>query len=273
MVHGADIHDGRVGLWTDLIEGRTLEEILAAQGPMGPHEVVGIGAHLCQALAAVHREDLLHGDIKTSNVMRESGGRIVLMDFGASDRIPDPEGGPPLMVRGTPVAMAPEVLHGKPASQSSDIYSLGVLLYRLLTGEYPVEGEDFSTIVQAHDQRTQGSLRDARPDLPHDLVEIVETAIEPVPDRRFPSAGAMETALRSTMPPVAEPKERPQTAKPRSGSRLGHLTGIVAIGLLLLAFAFYLASRGREQTSEVSLETGESSIAVLPLESTGTDQD
>src|SRR5262245_790625 len=84
VVYGAAEHDGRRGLWTDLIRGKTLEQVVAEQGPFGPGEATAIGASLCSAVAAVHAAGLVHRDIKTSNVMRETGGRIVLMDFGSA---------------------------------------------------------------------------------------------------------------------------------------------------------------------------------------------
>ena len=83
VIHGADEHEGRVGLWTDLVRGKTLEQILTEQGPQGADEAARYGIEVCKALAAVHGAGLVHRDVKTSNVMREQGGRIILMDFGS----------------------------------------------------------------------------------------------------------------------------------------------------------------------------------------------
>ncbi len=82
-VYGVDRHGDQVGLWMDLIRGRTLESILKDQGPLGGREAALVGVELCRALAAVHARRLVHGDVKAQNVMREEGGRIVLMDFGS----------------------------------------------------------------------------------------------------------------------------------------------------------------------------------------------
>ena len=82
QVYGAEQHDGRVGLWMELVRGESLEEIVQTRGPFGAREAALIGLDLCAALAAVHGAGLLHRDIKAQNVMRESGGRLVLMDFG-----------------------------------------------------------------------------------------------------------------------------------------------------------------------------------------------
>ena len=85
-VYGADTRDGVVGLWMEFISGRTLSEIVRSQGVFGPREATLIAVDVCRALAAVHAAGLVHGDIKAQNVMREAGGRIVLMDFGAGTR-------------------------------------------------------------------------------------------------------------------------------------------------------------------------------------------
>src|ERR1041385_4874147 len=83
VIHGADERDGRVGLWTELLRGRTLAEWLAERGPLSAAEAAVIGMEMCRALAAVHAAGLVHRDVKAENVMREDGGRLVLLDFGA----------------------------------------------------------------------------------------------------------------------------------------------------------------------------------------------
>ena len=101
---------------------------------MSAAEVVGIGLELCRAMSAVHGAGLLHRDIKTRNVMRAEDGRIVLMDFGTGRDLEDDAGSD---LASTPLYLAPEVLQGQQATVRSDIYSLGVLLYHLVTGAYP----------------------------------------------------------------------------------------------------------------------------------------
>lgn len=192
-VHGADVHDDRAGLWMDLLRGRTLEEQLRDSGTLGAGEARSIGVDLCSALAAVHAAGLVHGDVKTLNVMREEGGRIVLMDFGSvHEHGREEESGPPSI---TPLATAPEVLRGQPLSVAADIYSMGALLYRLTTGRYPVEAASLPELLEVHRERGTTPLRDLRPDLPADFVAIVERALAPEPTARFASVGELERAL------------------------------------------------------------------------------
>ena len=113
-VYGAERVDGRVGLWMELVDGRTLEEELRQRGPLPWNEVCRIGSELSQALAAVHRAGLLHRDLKAQNVLREISGRVVLADFGAG-LILSGESEDQADVAGTPLYLAPEVFDGKPA--------------------------------------------------------------------------------------------------------------------------------------------------------------
>jgi serine/threonine protein kinase len=191
-VHGADRHDGRVGFWMDLIEGQTLEQRVR-EGRLSAGEATYIGQELCRALAAVHHANLVHRDIKAQNVMRASdGGRIILMDFGAGEFRDATSPGRP---HGTPLYLAPEIITGGTATVQSDIYALGVLLYYLVTGRFPVEGTSLSDLALAHARRQRRHLRDARPDLPDSFVNVVERATDRDPARRFRSAGDFHSAL------------------------------------------------------------------------------
>jgi len=286
VVHGADTHDSRVGLWTDLVNGRTLEEFLAEEGPMAPQSVALIGLDLCRALAAVHAAGLVHGDVKPANVMRERGGRIVLMDFGAGLEILNGHtsgdaGGP----RGTPLAMAPEVLHGGTPVPASDLYSLGALLYRLASGCHPIEAETLGELLERSRDTHITPLRDARPDLPPEFVAIVERALARDPVDRFPSAGAMEHALlRWIAPGGGHTAALPVPAQPAPGvgaeagrarrsalpMRVLRRQGWVRIALAALALAVVAAAvvmtADRHRVRRALPGGPVRSIAVLPFQ-------
>ena len=235
-VFGADCHDGAVGLWMELVKGRTLLDIVKAHGPMSADEATLIGMHLCGALAAVHRAGLLHRDLKASNVMREDGGRVVLMDFGAGRPIPA-AGEWVLDIVGSPAYLAPELFLGRKPSATSDIYSLGVLLYHLVTGQYPVEGSKASEVELAHQQQRAKPLRDARPDLPAGFVSVVERTLSPNPKLRYQTAGSLGAALAAaTGVPYNEDSERPA---PNGWPAWKWLTA-AAVGILLVAALWFV---------------------------------
>jgi Flp pilus assembly protein TadD/tRNA A-37 threonylcarbamoyl transferase component Bud32 len=189
-VYGVDRRQGRVGFWSDFVRGRTLAALLRTQGPFGPHEAALIGVDLAQAVSAVHAAGLLHRDIKSSNAMREEGGRILLMDFGIAHALGDGQHS-----GGTPAFMAPELLAGEAASTASDIYALGVVLFELLTAKLPYPGATLAEARRAHESGARRHLLDLRPELPQRLARVVEKAIDRDPARRYSSAGQLIAAL------------------------------------------------------------------------------
>jgi len=242
-VHGADRHNGRVGFWMDFIDGETLAARVA-KGRLSAGEATSVGQEVCQALAAVHRANIIHRDVKAQNVMRaHDGGRIILMDFGAGQFVDDPSFGK--RAQGTPLYLAPEVLRGDDATVRSDIYAVGILLYHLVTSRFPVEGRSPRELSEAHERGMRRRLRDERPDLPESFIAIVERAIDPDPWRRYASAGEMEAKLAgepATRPlsPAPAPNPAPAPA-PRNYARLAASLGI---GLVALTAALgFIAAR------------------------------
>lgn len=206
-VHGAAEHDGRVGVWMEFIHGKTLEELGSAIGELSAAEAVVVGESLCGALAAVHSAGLLHRDIKAANVMRENGGRMVLIDFGVGTVVErEARSGGGLV--GTLLYMAPEVLEGARSSARSDVYGLGVLLFYLVTRTFPVFGRSREELRHAHLTGRRRLLSDVRPSLPQPFVKAVERAISPDPEDRYRTAGELLAAL-ATEPKAPEPKPIP----------------------------------------------------------------
>ena len=218
-VYGAAIHGARAGIWSELVRGSPVSELLAGHGAFPPEEVRGIGLDLCHALAAVHRHGLVHGDVKCENVMREVSGRIVLMDFGAAREF---ELTDPGVVTGTLRYLAPEVLQGAPPSPGSDIYALGVLLFHLLTGEFPYAASELESLMQAQARGQRVRLAKLKPGTPRDLVRAVETALEADPARRHATALAFAAAL---------------APQPHAGTSRWPLALAITLGVSLLAVA------------------------------------
>jgi eukaryotic-like serine/threonine-protein kinase len=199
-VYRADRVGDEVGFAMELVKGRTLDDLVQTQTPFSANEATMIGIELCRALAVVHRSGALHGDIKAHNVMRGEGGRIVLMDFGAGKDLNIAPRHSGIDFVGTPLYMAPEVFAGKPRSKATDLYSLGVLLYYLVSGAYPVAGSTRTEVERGHLQPGQRRpLRDVRPDVPSAFARVVERTLAERPDERFQSAGELEAALAGTL--------------------------------------------------------------------------
>ncbi len=228
-VFGAERRSGLVGLWMELVEGETLEAMLLRVGRFNAREAALIGIDVCSALSAVHAAGLLHRDVKAQNVMRDRNGRLVLMDFGTG-RAAAAEGAFVHDEVGTPLYMAPELFAGGKASVQSDIYSVGVLLYRLVTGSVPVEAHSPASLLAAHRAGQRVPLADVRSDLPLAFIHVVERALAPDPAQRHASTGALEMALSSLLVP---PEPTPSTRA--SGARL--VAATAAAGALVAGLA------------------------------------
>lgn len=233
-VYGADRHDGRVGLWMELLEGKNLFEVVDEDGPLSAREAVLVGMDLCRALAAVHESGIVHRDVKAQNVIRERGGRIVLMDFGIGVDVEG--GGRGAGPTGTPAYLAPELLVGGEASERSDVYALGVLLFFLVTGEFPVRGSSLEELREAHDARRPRLLRDLRSDLPEPFLRALEQALSADAGERFATAGAFQRRLAEILVHTADPSgvlDRPRPLR----QLLGAAALLVIAAVLVALFA------------------------------------
>jgi TolB-like protein/Tfp pilus assembly protein PilF len=270
-VHGVEVHDGRVGLCMELIRGTSLEELLLKRGPFSAREASLIGIDLCRALASIHASGLIHRDVKAQNVLREDGGRIVLMDLGTGREI-DPDGGYALPdLAGTPLYLAPEIFDGAPASENTDLYSLGVLLYHLVTGSFPVRATNIDELREGQATGAGVWLRDARPDLPTAFVRVVDRAIAADPGRRYASAGALESDLVAAFDVTASfpADEQRIHERSRSSRQIGVLAATVIFALVLGAYGLrQIWSRG---VAPAAVAGHVSLLAILPFENLSTD--
>lgn len=227
-VFGAERVGSEIGVSMELVSGPTLEQLVRRQGPFSARETMLLGVDVCCALAAVHAARLVHGDVKAQNVMRAPGGRTVLMDFGAGyDVKADRLGGRGFA--GTPLYLAPEVFDGHPRTSASDIYSVGVLLFHLATGTYPIDGHTDTEVRQWH--RTHAPrrlLRDVRPDLPDAFIRVVDRALAERPDERYQTAGEFEADLNRAL------RHDAPTPVPLSRVTVGRTPALVAAGLMAL---------------------------------------
>lgn len=226
-IYGAEQIEDQIGLWMEFVRGNSLEQILDQGKVVSAAEGIGIGLELCRAVSAVHGAGLLHRDIKTHNVMRAEDGRIVLMDFGTGREFDDDASSD---LAGTPLYLAPELLRGEQATVRSDIYSLGVLLYHLVTGSYPVHARTVREIRRAHDRGERTAVQTARSDVPSKLARVIERAIDPDPARRYQTTDALAADLAALRP-------RPRIV------RLAYAAGVAAASILVLGLGWEVAGR------------------------------
>ena len=264
QIYGAATDGGRVGIWMELVHGQTLAVLLAERGPLGAREAALVGQDVCRALSAVHHAGLVHGDVKAENIIREDGGRIVLTDFGSGQH-QKADTAEIARRTGTPLYLAPEGLLGGPHSVASDTYAVGVLLYHLVTGEFPVNAGSLHELIAAHARRETGHLRDLRPDVPEAFVRVVERALAHDTAQRFQSAGEMHAALSA----VAAEDDDVAASSDGPPRLRRYRRGLIAAAVTLVV----LAAVGAWLSRHVSAPVPANSVAVVPFRSLGPPND
>jgi serine/threonine protein kinase len=195
------LRDGeRLAMVTEFVRGRALDGVLEEQGPFDAGDACDVGVQTARALSAVHAAGLIHRDLKAANLIREPGGRVVLADFGLGMSLRGDVSREELGRRsGSPLFMAPEQVRGEAPDPRTDIYGLGVVLYNLLSGAFPVHRERLQELLSAIEHGDWFPLSLLRPELPRGLLRIVHRALSRDPAERFQSAEAMAEALETAL--------------------------------------------------------------------------
>ncbi len=189
----------------EFIPGETLQDWLSRlknEDRLLPIEdVVRITATMADALEFAHQQGLIHRDVKPANVMINVRGEPILMDFGIAKIVGGTQHTATGAVLGTARYMSPEQIKGTRIDARTDLYSLGIMLFEMLSGRTPYESESVMTMMMMHVQDPVPNVRDLRPDTPPYLVEVVNRALSKDPAQRYPTARAMADALRQLTPP------------------------------------------------------------------------
>ena len=212
-----------------LYQGELLETRLSRSPALGLEDGRGIAVALARAVAALHRAGIIHRDIKPDNVILEGGGAVKLIDLGVV-RTPGLEEFPPENIPGTAAYMAPEMAEGEAGDEATDIYALGVTMFRAFTGEYPYGNAD--ALSPARRARPAG-LSELRPDLPAWLDAALARAIALDPARRYRDVTEFAYEMETGPARVAAEPQRPLTLYERAPVRVWQgIAAILALALL-----------------------------------------
>ncbi len=245
-------------LTMELVKGVDLADKIPAQG-MNLEQIFGVAIPVAEALAAAHEQGVVHRDLKPANIMVGDGDRVKILDFGlaklaagmvgegsttqmATDSITQ-EG----RILGTVSYMSPEQAEGKPIDGRSDIFSLGVVLYQMATGEQPFKGDTNLSTLSSILKDDPDSVTELRTNLPRHLGRIITHCLEKDPKRRYQSAQDVVnelTALEGEIASGKTPSEASLPAMEAPRSRPAWLPFAIGAGLLLAALVGWLAIRG-----------------------------
>jgi len=191
------VSDGHQYIVFEFVAGENLKQMIERTGPLPVRRVVELAIQIADALAFAHAHGIVHRDVKPQNVLIDGSGEAKVTDFGIA-RTLDVERGVTQTgtVLGTSNYLSPEQAEGAPVTPATDVYSLGVVLYELLTGDVPFRGDNLVVVAMKHVTEDPPDVAELRPDLPPRLAQAVRHALEKQPDQRFPSMDAFATELR-----------------------------------------------------------------------------
>ena len=206
-IHSVEEAEGRLFLTMELVEGKTLRDAIPDKG-VSLEVFFSVAIPLVEAVSSAHGKGITHRDLKPANVMLSNEGRLKVLDFGLAKLLQDAKGVEDArtvgldththegQILGTVAYMSPEQVEGKPLDGRSDIFSLGVLFYEMLTGRRPFTGDSTASMISAILRDTPPPVTDVRQALPNHLGRIIRRCLAKEPDRRYQSATDLRNDLQ-----------------------------------------------------------------------------
>src|SRR5438067_11013518 len=198
--------DGHQFIVFEYVDGENLKELIRRVGPLPVRQAVQLALAVAEGLAFAHEHGLVHRDVKPQNVLLNGEGETKVTDFGIARSL-DVEHGMTQTgtVMGTGDYITPEQASGRPVDAHTDVYSLGVVLHELLTGEVPFPGDNFVAVAMKHINEPPPDLLEKRPDVPLRVAAIVDRALQKDPADRFPSMHAFAAELDAALHELGSP--------------------------------------------------------------------
>jgi len=261
----------------EYVPGENLKNVIRMSGPLHVNKAVQYAKQICEGLVEAHRWDVVHRDLKPHNIMIDPIGTVRIMDFGIARSVQTKGWTGEGIAVGTPEYMSPEQAEGQDVDKRTDIYSLGIILYEMITGKVPFEGETTLSILRKQEFEPPIPPREWNPQIPESLNRLILKCLEKKKERRYQNAEEVLSELGSIGTTVLKAQKTPsrKTAKsilPPHPSRLWRRLGISLAVLVLAAGGYFLLrpkpSKIPEEKSAVEIPaktTTKISVAVLPF--------
>ena len=271
-VHDVGELDAKPYIVMEYVEGRTLADVIAANGPLPSEEAVRLVMQVCEAIEYAHGQRVVHRDIKPSNILVGADGAVKVTDFGIA-RIAGAHHTQTGAMLGTPAYMSPEQVKGEVADARSDEFALGVVLYEALTGVSPFKADELAAVLYQIVHVEPVPLRQQDPSLSPALEAVAARALAKEPAARYPSAKALANALAQALASPTAPLEAPGHASgwPRAAlATRPRLVAAGAVGVLVLSVGAWagwsrLPALGRTVESSASRESACMSVNATPF--------
>jgi len=276
-----DLHEADDALFITMeyVAGEDLKRSIRRIGPFTMGKTLSIAKQICDGLREAHRLGILHRDLKSKNIIIDLDGNARIMDFGIASSFETKGLTDEGVAIGTPTYMSPEQALGKGVDQRSDIYSLGVILYEMVTGDVPFKGDTALSIAMQHKEDAPKPPMDLNPRIPGSLNRLILKCLEKKKERRYQGAGELMGELLAVEEEVST-EERAATYGPsRSTVLLTRLRSFKVPGYIFLFFIaawllFYVVGKNRDRGGSGSLEADRfgyiSSMAVFPFSFSGS---
>ena len=232
-MHDLGTHEGQTFLTMELVLGEDLRSLLARERVLPAPAAARIALAVSEGLAAAHAAGVVHRDLKPANILLESGGRVVLTDFGIARAVAGELASRTQGIVGTPMYMAPEQVTGEPVDARADLYALGLVLFEMLVGEAPFPSETPWSAAMLRLRQPPPDLRQ-RPEVPRVLADLVHHCLGRSPEERPAHADEVAGVLRGWLESVGEslltraPIARSAPTPPAPGSLTAHTPGPLA---------------------------------------------
>ena len=265
--------DGTYYIAMELVEGRTLKEIVREKGPAPPEAAVDITLQILRAARYAHKRGVVHRDIKPHNVLIDHDGRVRVTDFGIA-RAGTSDITETGSVMGTAQYLSPEQAQGRPVDERADLYAIGIVLYELLTGQVPFDADSPVTVALKQVSELPVPPAEIVPAIPPAIDAVVMRALEKDPDLRYQSADEFIAALDDARaaPQAIPPPPPPVVVEEEHDRSRWWLWLLVALALAAIAVGLYLTLRP-EQLTVPNVIDRESATASQILQNRGFEVD